>query len=757
MKIKNKKNRFTASFTSIKSKLLLIFLLVGLIPAVVIGIFAMTTTKNELMHQTSNYLRNISEAKEGQVYAYIDSIESRTIDFSSDGFIRDSLKNIDEYEDVESTTNALNSHLVKNKQSLDETLIGIFVTDENGIIVASTNEDEIGKNEGGDDYFVEGRKGVFVAEFESYHHFNIETAFVVSAPIFDTETNELLGVIVNVFDTTKLNKILSGKFQLDKGALSSNLGQTETLEVYIVNSKKEMFVNPVNPQHKHSSKMIADTLPVNECAKSNEIIDVYQNYANKEVIGASMCILSRKWTLVSEISTQEAFAAVNRTYFRMGVITAIFVFLIVVIALVISHTISKPIKKLQQGANIVAKGNLNYHVDVKTNDEIKNLASAFNSMTIKLKKSYTGLEHKVKERTSDLELSKKEVEKEKEKFRMILTNIGDGICVIDINENVLVINRAAETIFNQKGINVIGKNMWKFFHLNGGEKHKEFSQWKQGKVVNLNNITLHVAHGEAIPVSFNITPIKEVKGSAKAAVITFRDLTEEKKINNMKSEVIAVASHHLRTPLTAMRWQLEMLGNKSFGKLSKKQTDIVEKSLLSHTVMLNLVNDLLNVTEIDAGKFKLEPTAVQLENLIVDVVKSVREISAKDEVKIKIPKFTKKLPQVKVDRDRFRDVIRIIVENAVKYCKKGKTVTIGYRPSHDKKSVIFSVKDEGIGIPLNVQKYIFSKFYRTAHGEIGAGLKLFIAKSIITESSGKIWFESEEGKGSTFYFSLPVA
>ncbi len=740
-------------FKSIKIKLLIIFLLVGFVPAITIGIFSVSTITKELKQQLSKHLIDLAEAKEGQVFAYLDSIESRTVDFASDGFITDSLKKITNNDEADEVIDALNTHLIKNKKSLDETLVGISVMDINGEIVASTDSKEIGKNESHDSYFIGGKKDVFISEFENYDHFGAKHAFIVAAPLVDRDTKKVIGVITNVFTTEKLQNILSGQLQLEKGALTANLGQEETLEVYITNKKKEMFVVPETNIHEDTSAMKVDTLPVQKCLENKEeVVGIYSNYADVEVIGASMCIPKRSWTLIVEISTAQAFLPITLAYTRMEIGTAIFIILIGIFALIISHTISRPIEKLREGTEIIAKGNLDYRVNIKTNDEIEQLGSAFNTMTRKLKRSYSVLEKKVKERTKDLALSKREVEKEKEKFEAILKNIGDGICVIDKNEKILVLNKAAEALFNQKSSNIIGEKMWKFFQCHK-KIYQECMRWQQGDVMNLDNVYLRAAHKQIIPISFNITPIKEVKDGIKTAVITFRDLTEEKKIDKMKSELIAVASHHLRTPLTAMRWQLEMLTE---DVLKKSQIEIVEKALSAHSVMLDLVNDLLHVSEIEAGKFKLAPEKLYLEDVIVGVVKNMKKSAVKNNIRLAVPKFGKKLPQVYVDREKIRDVIRILIENAIKYCEKGKKVIISYKRGPDKKSVIFSVKDEGIGIPLNVQKYIFSKFYRTPHGKIGAGLKLFLAKNIITGSNGDIWFESEEGKGSTFYFRLPV-
>src|SRR3989338_4961378 len=176
----------------IRTKLLFWFLIIVFISTISISITVYIIIKSAFIEHIFNELETFAEAKEGQVFVYLDGLESRTIDFSSDDFIRDATKEIAAARSS-SSVKALNNHLIKNKKSMDETIIGIFIIDLNGMVVAGTDDKEIGKDESSDDYFIEGKKRVFTSNLvRSETHFNITNTFIVSAPLTDKETRELL-------------------------------------------------------------------------------------------------------------------------------------------------------------------------------------------------------------------------------------------------------------------------------------------------------------------------------------------------------------------------------------------------------------------------------------------------------------------------------------------------------------------------------------------------------------------------------------
>lgn len=472
---------------SIRTKLIIVFLLIVLISTITIGFLAINISKEALNEEISNGVLRLAEAKEGQIFAYLDSIESKTIDFSSDGFIRDSLEKINKGEDQIQIVAALNIHLKENKQSLDETITGILIADLNGKVVASTDEDEIGEDESDDSYFIEGKKGIYVTDSGSVEaeHFKTERRTMrVSAPIKDKTTGKLLGVIINFFDVQKISEILSGEFQIQKGAISGRKGATGSLEIYLVDKEKAMFIHPTEGNHNHVEDIlediIIDTLPVQKCLDNQEeVIGPYKNFRGEKVIGASMCIASRGWVLLVEFHENEVFASINRMIGILILAIAIVVFLVVFIAVLFSNSLTKPIRKLTNIIEEISKGELGVEIP----DEIKNkkdesgeLARAFDRTLVSLKLAVqkTGL------KKSELGLgeaieAKEKAEEDVELFRKLMQESNDGIFIVDPKTGGLAdVNKKACTALGYKR-----EELLKMKVIDFQERFKTISDWKK--------------------------------------------------------------------------------------------------------------------------------------------------------------------------------------------------------------------------------------------------------------------------------------
>ncbi|PIR73884.1 MAG: hypothetical protein COU40_00080 [Candidatus Moranbacteria bacterium CG10_big_fil_rev_8_21_14_0_10_35_21] len=228
------------------------------------------------------------------------------------------------------------------------------------------------------------------------------------------------------------------------------------------------------------------------------------------------------------------------------------------------------------------------------------------------------------------------------------------------------------------------------------------------------------------------------------------------KLNKMKTEFISVASHQLRTPLTAIKWETELLLSKSKDLPAKPRGGIENINILS-TRMNDLVNDLLNVARIDQKILILEKETVDLGKITENSIKNFLFLAGKKGIEIEFQK-NPSLPEFISDREKLKTIVENLLSNSLKYTPdKGKIVI---KIENDEQEIIFSIRDNGVGIPSNQQAQIFTKFFRSDNAVKyqtgGTGLGLFIAKEIINKMNGKIWFESEENKGTIFTFSLPI-
>ena len=225
--------------------------------------------------------------------------------------------------------------------------------------------------------------------------------------------------------------------------------------------------------------------------------------------------------------------------------------------------------------------------------------------------------------------------------------------------------------------------------------------------------------------------------------------------NKMKTEFVSVASHQLRTPLSGMRWSLNLIKE---GKCSQVENATFINLIQENTDrMIRLVNDLLDVSRIEMGKNTFIPRQTNIYVLFQKIVDNSFLYAQANNITLQL-EAPDTLPNVYTDPDKISLVIQNLVDNAIKYTKGKGEVKIVL--AEEKKFVKITIQDTGVGIPKNQQKHIFQKFFRSdnimKHQTIGTGLGLFIAKAVVKQSGGQIWFESEEGKGTTFYFTLPI-
>jgi signal transduction histidine kinase len=253
----------------------------------------------------------------------------------------------------------------------------------------------------------------------------------------------------------------------------------------------------------------------------------------------------------------------------------------------------------------------------------------------------------------------------------------------------------------------------------------------------------------------NLELVNEIQKANKQLQVANYHL---KQLDEAKSEFMSIASHQLRTPLAGIMGYLSMLQEGDFGAMTPDQSKVIADVFDGSRRLIRMVNLFLNVTRIEAGRFKLNITKVDIVKVIQSEVKELRPTTAKKKLKLNFIVPKEKIPQLNVDEDKIKDVVLNLVDNAIKYTEKGGiTVTVQKKDNN----VLIIVKDTGVGInPTDAEK-LFSKFVRGSGisrlSPDGSGLGLFIARKIVDAHKGKIWAESEgEGKGSKFSVELPV-
>ena len=387
-----------------------------------------------------------------------------------------------------------------------------------------------------------------------------------------------------------------------------------------------------------------------------------------------------------------------------------------------------------------------------------------------------GLEKKVKERTKDLETrtqeiaesrvalmniledaeeAKVEAESERDKTLAIFDNFPEGILFFGEDNDLLSINPKVKDFLDVDIKKIIGEpiqNLKKNLVLAPlieilGTEMEEI--W--GKELELeNDLILEIS---AIPITRNNRKI--------GLLVILRDITREKTVERLKTEFVSISAHQLRTPLSAVKWTLKMILDGDLGEISKEQREFLLKTYKSNQRMIRLINDLLNITRIEEGRFLYNIKSQNIIKIAQEVISSYSALAKRKKIGLKFQKPKNKIPEPKIDIEKINIVFQNLIDNAIHYTNNGGEVNVSIKYLEDQNNILISVKDTGIGIPKNQQKRIFKRFFRGIDAvkmeTVGTGLGLFIAKNIVDAHGGKIWFESIESKGTTFYFTIPIA
>ena len=232
----------------------------------------------------------------------------------------------------------------------------------------------------------------------------------------------------------------------------------------------------------------------------------------------------------------------------------------------------------------------------------------------------------------------------------------------------------------------------------------------------------------------------------------FRDETKERELEMARAELVSFASHQLKTPLTSMSWSLEILKKIKSDAESQKIIHEIDKTIED---MKKLILNILNISRIEQGTITFKPEPTQLVDIVLDILKESSSTIKQRNVTIEFTKPERPLPEINVDPQYTHEIFKNIISNAIKYTKDKVTMSFEKKDG----SILFICSNNGIGIPKDEHSKIFSKFYVGSNvakaGIKGTGIGLSIAKALVERMNGKIWFESEENKDTTFYISLP--
>ncbi|MCG7345808.1 cell wall metabolism sensor histidine kinase WalK [Sporosarcina sp. ACRSL] len=441
---------------------------------------------------------------------------------------------------------------------------------------------------------------------------------------------------------------------------------------------------------------------------------------NMEVIGA----------LYVTANIEKVFKQINDINQILAGGVAVSLAITVIIGIFIARTFTRPISDMRRQAQAMAQGNFSRKVHVYGDDEMGQLAIAFNHLT------------------NQLQESQSTTESEQRKLASVLENMTDGVISTDRKGRVSLINDSALIMLRLTRDLVLNRPITSILGLEQEYTFEDLIQVKDSIALDFST----EKEPYILRATFSVT--QRETGFVNGLIVVLHDNTEQEKIDMERREFVSNVSHELRTPLTTMRSYLDALAEGAW-----KNEDIAPSFLrVTQTEterMIRLVNDLLKLSRMDSKEYELNTEWVEFNHFFNSIIERF-EFSKSQNVH-----FKRLLPSadlfVEIDTDKMTQVIDNIISNALKYSPDGGDVRFGVTTSGTYIKVMIS--DDGMGIPKANVNRIFDRFYRADRARSramgGTGLGLAIAKEMIIAHGGKIWAESEEGKGTTIFFTLP--
>lgn len=402
----------------------------------------------------------------------------------------------------------------------------------------------------------------------------------------------------------------------------------------------------------------------------------------------------------------------------------------IILGILVARTITRPISDMRKQAQAMSKGNYARKVRVYGTDEIGQLAIAFNHLTNRLQEAQST------------------TEAERRKLASVLSNMTDGVIATDRKGKIILINDPALELLHDSRETTLNRPIASVLRLDQEYSFEDLIHMKD-------SVNLDFSMNDAPYVlRANFSVIQKETGFVNGLITVLHDITEQEKIDMERREFVANVSHELRTPLTTMRSYLEALAEGAW------KDENIAPAFLNVTQteterMIRLVNDLLQLSKMDSQEYELNLEFVEFNKFFTRIIDRF-EMSKSQNVE-----FIRLLPEksyfVDIDTDKLTQVIDNIISNALKYSPDGGNIRFGFTV-HDN-MIRVMISDDGMGIPKENVTRIFDRFYRVdrarARSMGGTGLGLAIAREMIEAHGGKIWAESEEGQGTTIFFTLP--
>lgn len=409
----------------------------------------------------------------------------------------------------------------------------------------------------------------------------------------------------------------------------------------------------------------------------------------------------------------------------------------ILLAFLVSKGITRPIQAMTDQIEKIADGNYNDQVKIYSKDEMGILARSINYLSVRVKEA------------------QETTEAERQRLDSVLKHMTDGVIATDRRSRVMITNNRALDFIGKTEEEVIGHSIMEVLNLRDKYTFRELLNMDHDILIPFVN-----EDGQESIIKGQISVIQRESRYVSGLIWVLTDVTEREKIERDRRQFVSNVSHELRTPLTSVRSYSEALSDGALEdpKLAREFLDVIQRET---DRMIRMISDLLNLSRMDSNRQEMNLELIDLSRLVDHILDRFDMMLSSEEYANKDYKILRELSDkpiwVEADQDRLTQIIDNILNNAIKYSPDGGNVTVRLMTTHNE--ALLSIQDQGLGIPQKAIPHIFERFYRVdkarSREQGGTGLGLAIAKEVVERLNGRIWVNSIENKGSSFYISLP--
>ncbi len=582
------------------------------------------------------------------------------------------------------------------------------------------------------------------------------SALAAYSPLKDEE-GKIWGTLSVQFDTAPLLQRIFADLTQSVGRTAEVIvAREQGGEIFVVHHSQNAQVLKSYPLGVLDEEFIQDS-PIAKAVMGEEGSVMAKDDRGRKVLVSYRYAETLGWAMLVQVESEEALAGVTMLAFSLIAISVLLLALAGMVGFFFARRLTEPLLHLVGKIRVLRPGHWTFRLSIRTGDEVEMLDQVIADLTSRLQATYERLEGQVADKTQALQ-------KQITLDRAILEGIEYGVLTTDAAGVITDGNEAASRLlgFNREElVTKTATEMMKIHHQKGmvsNESHpvtvtlRDKTTFRAPPSMHL---TIIRKDQTLLPVMLMVTPLMQ-ETALLGSIIIFLDVTEERQTDYMKSEFISLASHQLRTPLSSLRWYLELLTGDTDVKLTDEQKEYLSEVQKASSQMASLLDTLLRVARLDEGGVMMERKNVDVIDLLERLFDEIRQGNHDKKLGF-ISTLPKQPMMMDTDPVLLPIVVQNLVTNAMKYSPQGGNITLGI--SEDATSVHITVADQGVGIPPEEQARVFEKFFRAKNIRhmltSGTGLGLYLSKRIMDTLGGHLTFVSEQGKGTTFTATIP--